>query len=384
MILQNFCGGLGQVRSRNHNAELTINFYPEAAPGLPKAQPRLQYTPRVTPFATAGNGPIRALFAQDGRCFAVSADSFYEVFANGTVALRGTAVADADPATIISNGTGGFQLGVTSGGLFYVYDLTANTITETTTGQEPVQTCAFTDGYALVLKKDSNQFAFSALEDMTSWDPLDVNQISTVSDQVVTMLVSHREIFLLGSQSSSVWANVGDADNPFQPIPGVQIAQGSAAAFGAVVLDNTIYFLGGNEIGNRVIYRFKGYTPERISNHAVEYILDSYPRVEDAIAWAYQEEGHAFYVLYLPTPPDPAHFDRHTFLVYDIATNEWHERALWNPPWLPYTSRWVPHVGRNHCVAFGKHLVGDRQGPGIYWQTLTPDADGRVVDVIVR
>lgn len=381
MLYNGFIGSLGTVRSVNQNCEHTINFYTEQASGNPKVPTRLQYTPRIEPFVVLQDGPIRALFAQDGRCFAVSGNSFYEIFANRTAILRGTAAADGDPATIMSNGTGGFQLGVTSGSLFYVYDLNTNVISEVTTGIEPVQTCAFTDGYGLVLQKDSNTFAFSALEDFATWDPLDVNQISTVSDQVVTMLVSHREIFLLGSQSSSVWANVGDADNPFQPIPGVQIAQGSGAAFGAVNLDNTVYFLGGNEIGNRIVYRFKGYTPERISNHAVEYILNNYPRVENAIAWSYSEEGHAFYVLYLPSPPDPTQPIRHTFLVYDVSTGEWHERALWDPT----LERWKPHIGRCHCVAFSQqiHLVGDRRGPAIYLQTLKPSAGWRVEDEIV-
>lgn len=387
MLYPGFVGSLGTVRSRNQNAEHLINWYEEEAPGTPKTRSRLQYTPRLKPFVSLADGPIRALFAQNGRCFAVSGTSLYEVFANHTATLRGTTVADGDPATIISNGSNGNQLGITSGSLFYVYDLLTNVVTEVTTGWEPLQMCAFTDGYGLVLKRDSNLFAFSDLEDLTSWDPLDFNAVSTVSDQLVSMVVAHREIWLLGSQSSSVWANVGDADNPFQPIPGVQIAMGCSAPFSVVVMDNTVIWLGQSEHGRGVFFRGQGYSPQRISNAAVEFFLNQYPRIDDAIGWAYTEEGHLFYCLFLPTPPNPNFPVRnggiHTTLVYDVSTQKWHERALWNPPWLPVSGRWQPHVGRCHAWAFDRyHLVGDRQGPTIYEQTLTPDPSGEVVDVV--
>ncbi len=45
------------------------------------------------------DGPVRALFYQDGRCFAVSGTSLYEITQNHTVILRGTTVADGRPAT---------------------------------------------------------------------------------------------------------------------------------------------------------------------------------------------------------------------------------------------------------------------------------------------
>jgi hypothetical protein len=199
-----FIGGSARVRSRTANAERTVNWYLEQTPGTPKAPSWLVPTPCVRPFAELGNGPIRALFAQDGRCFAVSGASFYEVFASGNATLRGTATADGRPATISSNGANGDQLFVTSGGIGYIYDLTANTIGPVTTNAEPVQMGAFSDGYFLALKRGSNQFNISDLYDGTAWDPLDVFQVSTVADQVVGMFESHREIWLLGSQTSSV------------------------------------------------------------------------------------------------------------------------------------------------------------------------------------
>lgn len=371
-----FIGGSETVRSRNVNAEQTINWYPEGVGGTPKASPWLAPTPCVTPFVGLGDGPVRALFHMDGRTFAVSGTSLYEVFANHTATLRGTATADGRPATISSNGSNGNQLFITSGGVGYIYNLTTNLVAPVTTNAEPVQMGCFSDGYFLALQRDSNRFTYSALEDGTSWDALDFNTISTVSDQVVTMIESHRDIWLLGSQSSSVWSNTGDADNPYQPIPGVKIEQGSAAPFAAVNLDNTLYWLGGNVQGSRVVYRAKGYTPERISTHAVEYALNHYPRVNDAIAWAYQDEGHSFYCLLLPTPTPRQSGIAWTTWVYDVATDKWHERAVWDDVDL----RWLPHYGRCHCYAFGKNLIGDRASGIIYEYSLDLTQDTTVVE----
>jgi hypothetical protein len=370
-----FCGSSNTDRSRNVNAERTINLFLQAPPGSPRESPVLKATPCVRPFVVLGDGPVRALFYQDGRCFAVSGTSLYEIFASQTATLRGTATADGRPATIASNGTGGNQLFITSGGVGYIYSLLTNTIAAVTTNAEPVQMGGFSDGYFFALQRDSNEFTISALYDGTSWDILDTYQVSQVSDKIVALVESHRDLWALGSKSSTVWANQGDADTPFQPIPGVKIELGCAAPFSAVNLDNSLYWVGGGSQGARVVYRADGYTPKRVSNDAVEYALALLPRIEDAIAWAYEEEGHRFYVLYTPAAPPRDSGGLHTTWVYDVATDQWHERALWDTTRL----RWEPHYGRCHTYGFGRHLVGDRASGVIYEYSLQFTEDTEIV-----
>ncbi len=350
----------------------------QTAPGHPKVDPWLCPTPCVRPFVVLPEGPIRALFAQDGRLFAVAGASFYEVFPSQTYALRGTAVSDGKPATISSNGKNGNQLFVISGGKGYIYNLITDVITAVADADfqsdiEPVSMGSQSDGYFIALKAQSNSFFISALLDGNDWDLLDVYQVSQSSgDELVALFVLHREIYVCSRQTISVWQNTGDADTPFQPAPGVQIAQGLGAAFGWALIDNTVLFLGGNEIGDRVVYRMDGYSPKVVSTDAVHFALNNYPRVDDAIAWAYQDEGHPFYVLYLPTPPVvDRHGVDHTCWVYDIATGAWHERALWDPTFV----QWIPYIGRCHAHAFGKHLIGDRAGSAIYDYSLEYHTD---------
>jgi hypothetical protein len=365
-VYPGFVGGMGTLQSPNVNCEDTFNWYVERAVGSAKSPTWLAPTPCHTPYVVLDNGAIRALFAQNGRMFAVSGTSFYEIFANQTSALRGSTILDGQPASISSNGTNGNQLFVVSGGNGYIYDLTTNIITPIADADFPqgnAKMGTFSDGYFIVLLNNSNTFQISALYDGTDWDALDVFQVSTVSDLTVAIIESHREIYVLGEQTSSVWQNTGD-DPVYQPIGGVKIEQGCAAAWAATNLDNTVYWLGGDVRGNRIVYRFRGYSPERVSNYAVEYALNQYPRVDDAIAWTYQDQGHTFYVLYLPTPP--ASPEPHTFLVYDVAEDSWHRRALWDYVGL----EWRPHLGRCHCYAFGQHFVGARNSGAIYTMSL--------------
>jgi hypothetical protein len=290
-VYPGFVGGMGTLQSPNVNCEDTFNWYVERAVGSAKSPTWLAPTPCHTPYVVLDNGAIRALFAQNGRMFAVSGTSFYEIFANQTSALRGSTILDGQPASISSNGTNGNQLFVVSGGNGYIYDLTTNIITPIADADFPqgnAKMGTFSDGYFIVLLNNSNTFQISALYDGTDWDALDVFQVSTVSDLTVAIIESHREIYVLGEQTSSVWQNTGD-DPVYQPIGGVKIEQGCAAAWAATNLDNTVYWLGGDVRGNRIVYRFRGYSPERVSNYAVEYALNQYPRVDDAIAWTYQD-----------------------------------------------------------------------------------------------
>ncbi len=131
--------------------------------------------------------------------------------------------------------------------------------------------------------------------------------------------------------------------------------------------DNTVVFIGLNAEGQGMVWRMNGYTPTRISTFAIENILRNLPRIDDAMGWTYQEAGHLFYVLYLPS--------NDTTLVYDVSSNSWVEFAHW----VPDLVNWTPYVGRCHAFGFGKHLVGSRTNGVIYEQSQHFYSDGLVL-----
>jgi hypothetical protein len=54
---------------------------------------------------------------------------------------------------------------------------------------------------------------------------------------------------------------------------------------------------------------------------------------------------------------------------------QWAERGIWDSARL----RWTPHIGRCHCFAFGKHLVGARNTGTIYEMSQNFYTDGIVL-----
>src|SRR5262245_24683868 len=268
-----FVGATDRVTARTVNAERVINWFPEIATGTPKAKIYLAPTPGLTPFVVLGAGPVRALFAEEGRAFAVGGSHFFEILASQTFIYRGSVGSDGRPASISSNGSDGNQLFIVSAGRAFIFNLQTNLFSEITTADFVATPCsmgAFVDGYFLALKAQSDLFQISALEDGLTWDPLDVAQVSQTTGIVRALVPVHREVWLLGSSSTTVWADIGDPDFPFAPIPGAFIQQGIGSRFGWTVVDNALFWHGQNEDGGRVAYRAQGYAPQRISTHAVE------------------------------------------------------------------------------------------------------------------
>lgn len=171
-------------------------------------------------------------------------------------------------------------------------------------------------------------------------------------DDLVALIVDHREVYLMGEISSEVWTDVGTVPFPFQRIPGTSTQHGIAAPFSLYRLGNSFAYVSRNNRGQAQIMQMQGYIPQRISTHAVENTLVN-QYVEDAVAWTYQLEGHEVYVVTFPT--------LNLTWAYDATTQMWHK-------WL-YTatdSTYERHRG-NCCATFqGLVIIGDYENGKLY------------------
>jgi hypothetical protein len=307
------------------------------------------------------NGPVRGIYGINGRVFAVGGTMLFEVLTNGKSIARGSVMNDGLPASMTASPA---QLLIASGGTAYVFDLTANTLStlaaETLTN---VNMVGFSDGFFIALIHNSQKFQVSAAEDATTWPGANAAIVSVFPDNVLAMLVDHREIWLWGASKSVAYYDSGGADFPYDVVPGGFIEQGIIAPASAVRLDNSVYWLGADERGGGIGWRAQGYVPARVSNHAVETALQSYATVSDAIGYAYQDQGHSFWVLYFPSA--------NKTWAYDVATQMWHERGFWDAK----NSAFTAHRSQCHAYGFGKHLVGDWASGTIY-QMAVPTQNG--------
>jgi Phage stabilisation protein len=213
------------------------------------------------------------------------------------------------------------------------------------------ETCDIVDNYFVYNRPASQQWGasgvLSPISGSTSFSSKDGSP-----DNLVALIVDHREVYLMGESSSEVWTDVGGNPFPFQRIPGTNTQHGIAAKFSVARFGDSFCYVSRNNRGQAQIMQMKGYVPTRISNHAVENsITNQY--VDNAIAWTYQLEGHEIYVVSFPT--------LELTWAYDLASGMWHK-------WL-YTNNdgtYTRHRG-NCCAVFqGMVLVGDYQDGSIY------------------
>ena len=261
----------------------------------------------------------------------------------------------------ISDGTIITQI-VTAGSAYYInkaytisseqmYALNFTVIPNTDgafTGADVVDTV---DNYFVYNDPNTQLFAASdALSPITQ--PLSFASKDGSPDNLVSLIVDHREIYLLGENSSEVWTDVGAFPFPFQRIPGTSTQHGIVAKFSVSRVGNSFAYLSQNIRGQAQIMMMQGYTPTRISTHAVENTLVN-QYVGDAIAWTYQLEGHEVYVVSFPTLD--------LTWAYDNTSGMWHK-------WLWVDSNNVYHRHRGNCLALfqGMVLVGDWQNGKIY------------------
>jgi hypothetical protein len=176
-------------------------------------------------------------------------------------------------------------------------------------------------------------------------------------DDLVALIVDHREIYLLGEASSEVWVDVGTVPFPFQRIPGTNTQHGCAAKFSLSRLGNSFAYVSRNSRGQGQIMQMEGYKPTRISTHAVEQTLVN-QYIDDAIGWTYQLEGHECYVITFPT--------LELTWVYDATTQMWHKWL-----YLDNLGQYERHRGQCCAVFQGMVLVGDYANGSIY--ELDPD-----------
>ena len=176
-------------------------------------------------------------------------------------------------------------------------------------------------------------------------------------DDLVALIVDHREIYLLGEASSEVWVDVGTVPFPFQRIPGTNTQHGCAAKFSLSRLGNSFAYVSRNLRGQGQIMQMDGYKPTRISTHAVEQsLVNQY--IDDAIAWTYQLEGHECYVVTFPT--------LQLTWVYDATSQMWHKWLYLND-----LGQYERHRGQCSAVFQGMVLCGDYANGSIY--ELDPD-----------
>ena len=396
------------LRSPNAADSRMVNLYPEIVPEGGKEAAWLQRCPGLRVLLQLPTGPVRGMWQYGSLGYAVAGSKLYRIDPDWSYHTIGT-ILGSGPVNMTDNGTQMFIAAVQYGYIYNNTDITlvcsttntSTTVTTTFTGAiwvgQPVSgtgiptgatvasitnattfelsaaatatnaavTLAFTpfltqitdpdfygavgvgfiDGYFVFNEPDSQRFWVTESYNGLAIDSLAFASAEGSPDNLVTLIVDHREIWLFGVNTVEVWYNAGTPDFPLARIQGAFNEIGCLAAYSVAKLDNGLFWLGRDARGNGIVYRSKGYSGERVSTHAVEWQIQQYSTLEDAVAYTYQQDGHSFYVLNFPTA--------NTTWVYDVTTQVWHERAGWE------NNQFTRHRGQNQMNYVNEIVIGD-------------------------
>ena len=353
------------ARSVNAADNRMVNLFPEMVPEGGKEPAFLQRAPGLVStsyITTSANVAVRGLhvytFNQVEYLVIVCGQQVYTSAAGAVAVYRGniSASIDTQPVYMANNGT---QVYISDSRLNtgWILDMAAFTLTQvagTTLAPNFIGsgTVTYLDGFFIFNVPGTQKIYSSNLLNGLVIDALDFASAEASPDLVVSVIAIGGELWVMGANSTEVWYNAGTAGFPFAPVQGAFNEVGCASAGSVCKLDNSVFWLGKDARGEGIVFRSKGYGAERISTHAIEYAIQQYTTVADAVAYAYQQDGHLFYVITFPTAS--------TTWVYDVSTQAWHERAAWTG------SAFARH--RGNCAAFyqNKTIVGDYSNRLVY------------------
>jgi hypothetical protein len=361
-------GIVGKGRSLNENSGYMQNCYLEQSAA---GNAVLIGTPGMILKATLPNAPIRGCYSDSAVSYWVAGNGVYKVNPDFTYLLLGSLNTFNGHVDFASSG---IDLMIADGTDGWAIKLATNVLTRITDPDFPTNPVAvqYLNGYFIVSQKDTQIFYVSEKSNIaTSWNALDFASAEGKPDKTAGLAVYQGELVILGYKSIEFWNFTGNVDFPLQRNNSAVIDHGIIAPYSTSRALDSIYWLGGDNLGQGLVWRLNGYTPERISTHEIEQQIAALPYIGDAYSLTYQQEGHIFYVLQFPSA--------NKTLAYDTVTGLWHTRSYRNP------LSGVDDSWRASAICFsGSILAGDTQTGNIYKLSLDEYTDNGNIIMRVR
>lgn len=357
MRFQGFIGQAYTLRSVNAECQRCVNLYPEIdASGNLKdgGVDFLIGTPGKKVVATIGSGGYRGQWtATNGVLYVVVGNQVFTVNSSFASTLIGTLLTSTGPVDIKDNGV---YVLIVDGPNLYYSTLGSTSLTLSTDSN-------FIGSNRIEVADSQFIFAFgnvfyvsypagSAVAPSYTIFP-NSTQSSNSLQNIIGFAWTQRNLFIMCTNVTEIWFDSGSSNaNPFQIVQGGYMQVGGSAAFGIIKAANAVYWLGQDQNGYGIIYKNNGYTPARVSTHAIELAFNGYGDLSGTTCWAYEEEGHNFIAFTVPNSG--------TTWVIDDTTGMWHERQQ--------LSNGVFDQDRTQTMSFAynQRLAGDYQNGNLY------------------
>ena len=349
--------GAYQNRALIAGAQRCVNLFPEQNPA--DITPEAPFTHYPTPGLKAlGAPPVmgrgRGLFRlSNGDLYGIAGPNVYYIDANwnftkiGQIADQFTPVSMADngqsngnAAVLVDNSPLGYQVNMSSRQMAQIVDPTG-LFTGATRDD-------FFDTFFVFNQIKTNNFYIS-LSEQVAFNALNIASKGTFGDPIQVPIVCQRILYLVGTMTSEPWFDAADPIFPFEETFGQLIPHGTIAPYSVCTADVSVFWLSQDKDGRTIFLQIRGYAAEKISTFALEDEWLTYPRLDDAICYTYQQGGHTFVVIHFPSA-DKSYG-------YDLATKQWHQRA------------WIDPNGKLHRERVAFHAFAYNTNVGMDWAT---------------
>ena len=361
-----FVGPSYEAPSIYQEAQECINFYPEIDPLKAEGSRgvvALYPTPGLVLAHQLDVATVRGMRALSGGQYlmCVVGNKVYVINNNDESTLVGSLSTFNGSVSISDNITSanGLTAYIVDGTARYTWVAFNSTFTQLSGNDGPwfgATVVDVVDSYNIYNEPGTQNWAATDLDSTASTNAY-YGTKNGAPDPIVSLIADHRQVYLLGQQTTEVWVDVGNVipniiSFPFQRVAGTMMQHGCAAAFSIARFSEQFVFVSRDNRGQAMIGAIENYSFRRLSTHAVENTLLNQD-VSDAVAYTYQYEGHEFYVVTFPSID--------LTWVYDLASGMWHK-------WLSTDSFGIYHRHRSNCGAFfnNKYYVGDYENGKIY------------------
>jgi hypothetical protein len=340
-----FLGPAYKSRSLPLACQTAINLIFEAAAPGSGEQGMFYLAPGLSLWTTVGTGPHRGAITAAGYVWCVSGDKLYRVAQDKSVTQIGS-VPGSGRVGLVANES---QLVVMHEAGWHICTMASLAYVSVT--DAPLTSQGTYIGGRIVFPQDDGTYGWTDLNNAATLDALNFASAEYDTDAAIATYADHGELLVFGERSVEWYVESGDPELPYTR---TAISEyGCAAKHSIVATDNTVFWLGKDEKGDPRVYRANGRSPQGVSDYGVDLALASYGDLSGSYAFAYQQQGHTFYVL---TVPNKATW------VYDLSSGMWTQRAYRNPT----SGALGQHRAATYVYFAGLHLVGDYENGRLY------------------
>jgi len=337
-----------------------VNYYPNVPQSNTVTADNLFLTPGLVELVEASaSGVIRGSHVMAGIPYFVVGASLYrlnlaivseaEVF---TVDNLGV-IDGQDRVYIADNGTQLCVVAVPDAstvGVTYIFTESPDTLVVITdvNFDGPAASVVFVDGFFVFHKSDGKKFFNSPLNNgLGPYDPLDFSSAEGDPDQIRALPVLRNQLYVIGSETTEIFRNIGRAPSPFQRMGGGFIDVGVVAPQSVAIFAGSIAFVGAGVSESPAVWTIIGGGKKKISTTAIDNELSKLTEDEaqNIFSWVYSESGAFFYGITLPD----------TCFVFDATNQRWHERQSTKGTDI------TQYRAGSMVQAYGRILVGDLQ-----------------------